>query len=152
MDAAMWFSKPKQIPPPLNILDEVADAIGQYRTQCSRPGLPINSRLLSQQFQLPITAGIWTEIGRQLQCQLPPLKKRVGEFWTFPKGWSRIDDIVEYVGQNRTGLIRPQYIDDKSWVEAQIYVRVRRCICDCIGAKKEEVFRGATLVGDLGME
>lgn len=147
----MWFSKRKQIPPPLNILDEVADAITQYRTECVRPRLPIRSRDLSKQFQLPITPGVWTEIGNDLQCPLPPLTRTADGWWMFPNGWTQIDDVVKYVSQNKPGMASPQRIDEAAWADAQVFVRVRRCFMYHLGVEKEVVHRSARLIEDLDL-
>src|SRR5262245_38096140 len=144
----MWFSRPKKYHVPL-VLDEVAEAFHK-RIGERKPRRPTKTRELDRQFGLPITPSRWRDIERELDCELPPLEQRADGLWSFPNGWTSIDDVVNYVSNHYPNWAPPKELNDSAWVEAQIFVRVRACLMEALNVEKTEVARSSKLQEDLG--
>jgi hypothetical protein len=133
------------------ILDELADAIEIVRGH-QVPRRIVSSVDLCQQFGVPITPALWSSLGRELACPLPPLEKREDESWSFPQGWATVWDLADHIAGCRPGLEPPQGRTEKDWREAQIFVGVSACLVEALNVDPEQVVRSARLMGDLGAE
>jgi hypothetical protein len=133
------------------VLDDLADGLNGAQ------GSPAPRRIaasveLRLQFGLPITPSRWVELERQLACPLPPLERRSDGLWSFPRGWTTVWDVADYLTEHRPGRQQPHGRAVADWREAQVFVGVRACLMEALCVPSGVVVRTARLMDDLGAE
>jgi hypothetical protein len=133
------------------VLDELADALSAAH------GHPCPRRIagtvgLPGQFGLPITPSRWAALEQRLACSLPPLQRRGDGLWSFPRGWTTVWDLADYLAERRPGWGFPSGRELADWREAQIFVCVRDLLVEALNVSPEQVVRSARLMEDLGAE
>jgi hypothetical protein len=131
-----------------NLLPELADALHRLRGE-RQPRTVVSSLDLWQQFALPITPSCWRDLGEQLGCVLPELRRRTEGLWGFPARVERVLDLVEWV-RRAAGQEPISEVNVAIWEKAQIFAGVRSCLVDALNIDPEEVVPKARLMDDLG--
>jgi hypothetical protein len=80
------------------------------------------------------------------------LQRRPEDLWSFPRGWTTVWDLADYLAERRPGWGAPTGRELPDWREAQIFVCVRACLVEALNVSPEEVVRSARLMADLGVE
>jgi hypothetical protein len=133
------------------VLDELADAIEIVRGH-QVPRRIVSSVELARQFDLPVTPSLWSELGRELACPLPPLERRPDGLWSFPLGWVTVWALADHLAGCRPNWEPPQGRTEKDWREAQVFVGVCACLVEALNVDPEQIVRSSRLQGDLGAE
>lgn len=161
--SSLFRRRPEGYFEPQRLLDDVAHAIHQTRVQLNRADQKgfafikprvkrriVRSLLLEDQFEPAFCERYWRYLWGNLSCPLPSFP-RVGSEHRFASRFS-IQDVVDHVVD--VGLLGNRVAIDsvtvQQWVNAQVFAGVQQVTIDACGVDREEVFRSAHFVNDLG--
>jgi hypothetical protein len=130
------------------VLDELAQALHVVQRPQQRRVI-VASLELHSQFEEPITPRIWHALAAQLVCFLPPLKRFADGQWTLPNRCDTVQDLAEIIADHHLEWDLPWRIRMADWTEAQVFAGVKATLVEALNLEPAEVFRSATLQGDL---
>ena len=161
--SSLFRRRPERCIEPQRLLDDVAHAIHQTRVQLIRadqkgfalikPRIKrkiVRSLLLEDQFEPAYCERYWRHLWKNLSCPLPSVP-RVDSVNRLASSFS-IQDVVDHVVN--VGLlgnrVATEGITVQQWVNAQVFAGVQQVTIDACGVDREEVYRSAHFVNDLG--
>jgi hypothetical protein len=161
--SSLFRRKPTHYAEPQRLLDDVAQAIHQtraYLIRADQKGFAIikprvkrrivRSLLLKDQFELVYCDRYWRHLWKNLSCPLPSFPCDDSSH-RFASSFS-IQDVVDHVVD--VGLLGNRVatggVTVQQWVNAQVFAGVQQVTIDACGVDREEVFRSAHFVNDLG--
>ncbi len=168
---AMFGERDRQPPEPQCLLDDIAHAVHAARTTDPFRNPPLRrnwwsrrirppsrtickSLWLDKQIDAPKFVAAWDAFCLALGFSIPkPTIDEDGQFCMCETRWT-IQHVVDEM--TRAGVlgdrIHPGIVTSQQWVNAQVFAGVQSVIVMQLGVAKEEVYRSARFVEDLGAD
>jgi hypothetical protein len=133
------------------LLDVLAEAVRPMQPP-RVPNRVVRSVALHDQFFPAVNPGLWRGLSDSLSVTLPKLVPLGDGRWEFPNEMRTVFDLADHVAGQSTSMERPTTRSLSEWIDAQIYPVVCDTLIEALSVDREDIFRAAKLMDDLGAE